>query len=469
MASRVAGGRAAEPARTPRTCADSIGSCSARSASRCWAWPTRSRPRTATRAGTPSGSAPGLAGSPDALGLPPAEIDMVTPGRAAARHRQDRRAGDGAPKARRARPRASGRSCATIRSSGAQIVAPFEFFAGGGLVIRHHHERWDGSGYPDGLAGRAIPLGARIVAVADVFDALTSDRPYRGALPARHGARVSGRRSWAYARCRRRRRHPGHSCATPRRPELMRALEVPLPRQPGRPPPRHARPGARHAGRRLGVRGADAARGRRARGRARRRSRGAAGHRAGVDDDRRAPGSLGALEAALVLGAAAACARLHPVGALAYVAVPAWLGWRRRSLARRGRVAAGRGVLPAAARLRPPARRPSAREHLADVRVSRAHRAAPRARRLVGVRPRRQRAGRRAVLPRRALRARLSALVVRARRGRLDGRGAVLRYLLDPLLPHSRRHGRRRHVLPGDARRRQLLARGSHRAAWAPR
>jgi HD-GYP domain-containing protein (c-di-GMP phosphodiesterase class II) len=65
---------------------------------------------------------------------------------------------------------------------GAQIVAPFEFFTGGALVIRHHHERWDGSGYPDGLSGAAIPLGARIVAVADVFDALTSDRPYRSAL-----------------------------------------------------------------------------------------------------------------------------------------------------------------------------------------------------------------------------------------------------------------------------------------------
>jgi HD-GYP domain-containing protein (c-di-GMP phosphodiesterase class II) len=65
---------------------------------------------------------------------------------------------------------------------GAQIVAPFEFFAGGALVIRHHHERWDGTGYPDGLAAAAIPFGARIVAVADVFDALTSDRPYRAAL-----------------------------------------------------------------------------------------------------------------------------------------------------------------------------------------------------------------------------------------------------------------------------------------------
>jgi HD-GYP domain-containing protein (c-di-GMP phosphodiesterase class II) len=65
---------------------------------------------------------------------------------------------------------------------GAQIVAPFEFFRSGALAIRHHHERSDGSGYPDGLAGATIPLGARIVAVADVYDALTSDRPYRAAL-----------------------------------------------------------------------------------------------------------------------------------------------------------------------------------------------------------------------------------------------------------------------------------------------
>jgi putative nucleotidyltransferase with HDIG domain len=65
---------------------------------------------------------------------------------------------------------------------GAQIVAPFEFFARAAPLIRHHHERWDGSGYPDGLVGPSIPLGARIVAVADVFDALTSTRPYRVAI-----------------------------------------------------------------------------------------------------------------------------------------------------------------------------------------------------------------------------------------------------------------------------------------------
>lgn len=65
---------------------------------------------------------------------------------------------------------------------GADIVAPLEFFAGGALVIRHHHERVDGSGYPDGLSDERIPLGARIVAVADVYDALTSNRAYRRAL-----------------------------------------------------------------------------------------------------------------------------------------------------------------------------------------------------------------------------------------------------------------------------------------------
>ena len=65
---------------------------------------------------------------------------------------------------------------------GAQIVAPFEFFTAGAAIIRSHHERVDGSGYPDGLSSTAIPIGARIVAVADVYDALTSDRPYRTAM-----------------------------------------------------------------------------------------------------------------------------------------------------------------------------------------------------------------------------------------------------------------------------------------------
>ncbi len=48
-------------------------------------------------------------------------------------------------------------------------------------MVRHHHERLDGTGYPDGLSGEEIPLGARIIAVADTFDAITSTRPYRPA------------------------------------------------------------------------------------------------------------------------------------------------------------------------------------------------------------------------------------------------------------------------------------------------
>jgi HD-GYP domain-containing protein (c-di-GMP phosphodiesterase class II) len=65
---------------------------------------------------------------------------------------------------------------------GAQIVAPMSFLTTTVELIRHHHERFDGSGYPDGLRGEAIPLPARIFSVADSFDAMTSDRPYRGSI-----------------------------------------------------------------------------------------------------------------------------------------------------------------------------------------------------------------------------------------------------------------------------------------------
>src|SRR5262249_51812081 len=50
-------------------------------------------------------------------------------------------------------------------------------------IVRTHHERWDGKGYPDGLGGEAIPHLARVVALADAFDAMTSDRPYRKGMP----------------------------------------------------------------------------------------------------------------------------------------------------------------------------------------------------------------------------------------------------------------------------------------------
>lgn len=58
------------------------------------------------------------------------------------------------------------------------------------MVVRHHHERYDGKGYPDGLAGEEIPLAARIMAVVDTYDALTSDRPYRGRLTPEEALRV---------------------------------------------------------------------------------------------------------------------------------------------------------------------------------------------------------------------------------------------------------------------------------------
>ena len=66
-------------------------------------------------------------------------------------------------------------------SDGERLIGESPMFALERCVARWHHERWDGSGYPDGLAGEAIPLPARIVAVADAFDALTTDRPYKAA------------------------------------------------------------------------------------------------------------------------------------------------------------------------------------------------------------------------------------------------------------------------------------------------
>ncbi len=65
--------------------------------------------------------------------------------------------------------------------TGWEIVRDIEFLGTARDVIRHHHERWDGSGYPDRLSGAAIPLSARIFAVADTLDALTTNRPYRQA------------------------------------------------------------------------------------------------------------------------------------------------------------------------------------------------------------------------------------------------------------------------------------------------
>ena len=70
---------------------------------------------------------------------------------------------------------------------GSEILRDVDFLGEGKLVVRHHHERWDGTGYPDRLAGDEIPLAARVFAVADALDALTTDRPYR------RGTRFSAR------------------------------------------------------------------------------------------------------------------------------------------------------------------------------------------------------------------------------------------------------------------------------------
>jgi HD-GYP domain-containing protein (c-di-GMP phosphodiesterase class II) len=65
---------------------------------------------------------------------------------------------------------------------GERMLSSIDFLDSALPIIRHHHERWDGKGYPDRLEGEEIPVGARIVAVCDAFDAMTSDRPYREAL-----------------------------------------------------------------------------------------------------------------------------------------------------------------------------------------------------------------------------------------------------------------------------------------------
>lgn len=65
---------------------------------------------------------------------------------------------------------------------GANVIGKIEGFSEISTIIRHHHERWDRAGYPDGLKGNEIPFGSQIISIADTFDAITSDRVYRKGL-----------------------------------------------------------------------------------------------------------------------------------------------------------------------------------------------------------------------------------------------------------------------------------------------
>jgi len=78
----------------------------------------------------------------------------------------------------------------THSQKGAELISKYKDFSRGALMIMHHHERWDGMGYPAGLEGHEIPFGARLIAVADSFDAMTSDRPYRKALSANQALQI---------------------------------------------------------------------------------------------------------------------------------------------------------------------------------------------------------------------------------------------------------------------------------------
>jgi putative two-component system response regulator len=85
----------------------------------------------------------------------------------------------------------------TIR--GEEICRPMKTLTPVLPIIRSHHERWDGSGYPDGLAGEEIPLLARILQVADIYDALTTARPYKPAFSHQHAIEImleESRRGW---------------------------------------------------------------------------------------------------------------------------------------------------------------------------------------------------------------------------------------------------------------------------------
>ncbi len=115
------------------------------------------------------------------MGCGPAELDAI--GRGALLHDIGK---IGIPDAILMKPGSLSRrertAMMTHVGTGYNLLSHFEFLEGAAKIVLTHHERFDGKGYPQGLAGEDIPLGARIFAVADTLDAMTSDRPYRQAL-----------------------------------------------------------------------------------------------------------------------------------------------------------------------------------------------------------------------------------------------------------------------------------------------
>ena len=115
------------------------------------------------------------------LGLPPEEIDLI---RSSARVHDLGKMGVADQMLRKPGPLTVEERREFQRHTviGAEVVQRFPQYKVGRKLILYHHERYDGSGYPEGLKGDQIPLGARIITVADAYDAMTSDRPYRKAL-----------------------------------------------------------------------------------------------------------------------------------------------------------------------------------------------------------------------------------------------------------------------------------------------
>jgi len=115
------------------------------------------------------------------LGLPPEEVDLI---RSSARIHDLGKMGVDNQMLRKPGPLTveERRKFQGHTAIGAEIMERFPQYKDGRKLILYHHERYDGSGYPEGLEGDQIPLGARIIAVADAYDAMTSDRPYRKAL-----------------------------------------------------------------------------------------------------------------------------------------------------------------------------------------------------------------------------------------------------------------------------------------------